>query len=49
MPKVRVVDEMNETELRAELVSLFADGRCPLKRATSVTRTVPAFFGSVEM
>ena len=26
MPKVRAVDEMNETELRAELVSLLADG-----------------------
>ena len=26
MPKVRAVDEMNATELRAELVSLFADG-----------------------
>ena len=26
MPKVRTVDEMNETELRAELVSLLADG-----------------------
>ena len=24
MPKVRAVDEMNETELRAELVSLLA-------------------------
>ena len=27
MPKVRAVDEMNESELRAELVSLLADGR----------------------
>lgn len=26
MPKVRAVDEMNATELRAELVSLLADG-----------------------
>jgi hypothetical protein len=26
MPKVRAVDEMNESELRAELVSLLADG-----------------------
>jgi hypothetical protein len=26
MPKVRAVDEMNETELRAELVSLLAEG-----------------------
>ena len=26
MPKVRAVEEMNETELRAELVSLLADG-----------------------
>ena len=26
MPRVRAVDEMNETELRAELVSLLADG-----------------------
>ena len=26
MPKVRAVDVMNETELRAELVSLLADG-----------------------
>lgn len=26
MPKVRTVDEMNETELRAELVSLLAEG-----------------------
>ena len=26
MPKVRAVDEMNETALRAELVSLLADG-----------------------
>jgi hypothetical protein len=26
MPKVRAVNEMNETELRAELVSLLADG-----------------------
>ena len=26
MPKVRAVDEMNETELRAELISLLADG-----------------------
>ncbi len=26
MPKVRAVDEMNETELRAELVSLLANG-----------------------
>jgi hypothetical protein len=26
MPKVRAVDEMNEAELRAELVSLLADG-----------------------
>lgn len=26
MPKVRAVDEMNETELRAELVSLLAVG-----------------------
>ncbi len=26
MPKVLAVDEMNETELRAELVSLLADG-----------------------
>ena len=26
MPKVRAVDEMNETKLRAELVSLLADG-----------------------
>lgn len=26
MPKVRAVDEMDETELRAELVSLLADG-----------------------
>lgn len=25
MPKVRAVDEMNETELRAEMVSLLAD------------------------
>ena len=26
MPKVRAVDEMKETELRAELVALLADG-----------------------
>lgn len=26
MPTVRAVDEMNETELRAVLVSIFADG-----------------------
>ncbi len=26
MPNVRAVDEMNESELRAELVSLLADG-----------------------
>lgn len=26
MPKVRAVDQMNTTELRAELVSLLADG-----------------------
>ncbi len=26
MPKVRAVDEMNETGLQAELVSLLADG-----------------------
>jgi hypothetical protein len=26
MPKVRAVDEMTETELRAELISLLADG-----------------------
>jgi hypothetical protein len=26
MPKVRAVDEMNETERRVELVSLLADG-----------------------
>ncbi len=26
MPKVRAVDEMNETELRAELVTNLADG-----------------------
>ncbi len=26
MPKVRAVDEMNETELRAELVAILADG-----------------------
>lgn len=26
MPKVRAVDEMNESELRAELVSLLANG-----------------------
>lgn len=26
MPKVRAVDEMNETELRAELVATLADG-----------------------
>lgn len=26
MPKVRAVDEMNTTELRAELVSLLAEG-----------------------
>ncbi len=26
MPKVRAVDEMNESELRAELVSLLAEG-----------------------
>jgi hypothetical protein len=26
LPKVRAVDEMNETELRAELVSLLAEG-----------------------
>jgi len=26
MPKVCAVDEMNETELRAELLAIFADG-----------------------
>ncbi len=26
MPKIRAVDEMNATELRAELVTLLADG-----------------------
>ena len=29
MPKVRAVDEVNDTELRAELVSLLAEGVIP--------------------